>query len=107
MAKKYKSIVAYRSECFKIAELPQTEVPVTLNFDDSKVVGKAKLHFDEKMNIVADIEMESESMLHDLMTPAISMMKSGENSKVIGVSIVQENIDPLIGRLGGSPYFLK
>lgn len=100
MARKYESVVAYRSESFEISDLPQNEVPVTLNFDTSKVVGKAKLRFDEKNNIVADIEVESDSRLFDLMKPAISMMTNGETRKVMGFSIVPENADPSIGTLG-------
>ena len=97
---KYELVVAHRSKSFQISELPQGEIPVTLNFDNSNVIGSATVRFDADGNVVADIEVDSDSPILNMMKPALSIVSSGETKRVMGFSIVSENVDPEIKPLG-------
>lgn len=99
-----KYVVTFRSKMFTV-ELPNGEIPITINFDDSKVVGRGVLGFNEKGNLVADILINEDYPFLDTLKPTVSFIStSGVNDipagRVTGISLCTENQDPEIKSLG-------
>ncbi len=106
---KFQSVLVHKNEIIKVVDTPK-QLPVTLNFDKRNVVGNATMHFDEKGNLFADIEISDEAALQ-MMKPCISVcsmnyiskdalssvepdiLKTFLDYKVDGISLCNENQD--------------